>query len=383
MAENLKTLDINQFPKATEIKDDDTLLLIRPSANGKVKPMRIDGNLIPNASDLDAKANKSDVLLAEDTAALVADAKRAAFEGEKTTLLVPTQVTSDIKFEKDINLSDGELHIKVQFNLGTGMPNGSEWKLMQIGEMNVCIVQNGIKYDPQIQYIYSDSATGIYPLYDRQFEIIVRKNGQARHMTGDLLDPTKYDVIGYVYEQQFKLTGFDTLVGDRYYTCEVFQYNFSDLKMSQLDNDCGYIKLNEDGFLSFDDNIQASGSIVTGDSIVIGNNTNDDPYPCITFCAEYDVSDSINISATNDSIYLPYNTYIRYSGDDSDYDSVVSLSEIASIHISPIYRIVNSLPPRSSGKVIYMIKKTDPADPNVKYDKYIYIDEDSAWEKIG
>ena len=57
MAENLKTFDINQFPKATEIKDDDTLLLIRPSANGKVKPMRVDGNLVPKASD---------VLLAED-----------------------------------------------------------------------------------------------------------------------------------------------------------------------------------------------------------------------------------------------------------------------------------------------------------------------------
>ena len=52
MTENLKTLDINQFPKATEIKDDDTLLLIRPSANGKVKPMRVDGNLIPKVTDV-------------------------------------------------------------------------------------------------------------------------------------------------------------------------------------------------------------------------------------------------------------------------------------------------------------------------------------------
>ena len=52
MAENLKTLDINQFPKATEIKDDDNLLLIRPNANGKVSPMRVDGNLIPKASDV-------------------------------------------------------------------------------------------------------------------------------------------------------------------------------------------------------------------------------------------------------------------------------------------------------------------------------------------
>ena len=52
MAENLKTLDINQFPKATEIKDDDTLLLIRPSANGKVKPMRVDGNLISKVTDV-------------------------------------------------------------------------------------------------------------------------------------------------------------------------------------------------------------------------------------------------------------------------------------------------------------------------------------------
>ena len=52
MTENLKTLDINQFPKATEIKDDDTLLLIRPSANGKVKPMRVDGNLISKVTDV-------------------------------------------------------------------------------------------------------------------------------------------------------------------------------------------------------------------------------------------------------------------------------------------------------------------------------------------
>lgn len=52
MAENLKTLDINQFPKATEIKDNDTLLIIRPSANGRVKPMRVDGNLVPKATDV-------------------------------------------------------------------------------------------------------------------------------------------------------------------------------------------------------------------------------------------------------------------------------------------------------------------------------------------
>ena len=52
MTENLKTLDINQFPKATEIKDNDTLLLIRPNANGKVKPMRIDGNLISKVTDV-------------------------------------------------------------------------------------------------------------------------------------------------------------------------------------------------------------------------------------------------------------------------------------------------------------------------------------------
>ena len=49
-----------------------------------------------------------------------------------------------------------------------------------------------------------------------------------------------------------------------------------------------------------------------------------------------------------------------------------------------MYKIVSSLPtedfdPRS----IYMIKKTDPADSSIRYDKYIYIIEDEAWEKIG
>lgn len=343
-------------------------------------------NIAIPADSKDTEFGTSDILLAKDTAALVADAKRAAFEGEKTTLLAPTQVTSDIKFEKDINLSDGGLHIKVQFNnLGTGMPNGSEWKLMQIGEMNVCIVQHGATYNPQIQYSYPDSTPDIYPLHDGQLEIIVRKDGEIRHMTGDLLDPNDYYVIEYcVCEQQFKLTGFDTLVGDRYYTCEVFQYNFLDLKMSQLENDCDYIKLNEDGILSIDSTIETNGRIVTDDSIVIGNNRHGHPYPCITFCDDtYNAENGINISATDDSIYFPYNTYICYSGDDTDYNHVLSLSEIASYYMLPIYSIVESLPPRGGSKVIYMIKKTDPTDPNVKYDKYIYIKEDSAWEKIG
>lgn len=376
MAENLKTLDINQFPKATEIKDDDNLLLIRPNANGKVSPMRVDGNLVPKASD---------VLLAEDTIALVADAKRAAFEGEKTTILAPTQVTSDIKFEKDINLSDGELHIKVQFNLGTGMPNGSEWKLMQIGEMNVYIVQHGINYNPQIQLCYPDGNIEIYSLYADQFEIILRKDGSVRYMTGNAVDPNNYDESGYGCAQQFKLIGFDTLAGSRYYTCEVFQYNFSYLKMSQLDNDCYYIKPDKDGILSVYCSIESDDRILTHDSIAIGSNSHDDPYPCIVFYGD-DINDPdyrVDISATDDSIYLPHNTYIRYSGDDTDYNHVLSLSEIASYHMSPIYSIVKSLPPRGDSKTIYMIKKTDPTDPNVKYDKYIYIDEDSAWEKIG
>lgn len=138
--------------------------------------------------------------------------------------------------------------------------------------------------------------------------------------------------------------------------------------MSQLVNDCGYVAADEDGYLEVD--------AVDTPYIRINNLDSDDPTPCIHF-------GDIYISATDNKIYLPYNTYIRYSGNDLDYNKVISLPDIARDYISPIYRIVKSLPPRGDSKVIYMIKKTDPTDPNVKYDKYIYIKEDSAWEKIG
>nr|DAH46775.1 MAG TPA: hypothetical protein [Caudoviricetes sp.] len=77
---------------------------------------------------------------------------------------------------------------------------------------------------------------------------------------------------------------------------------------------------------------------------------------------------------------LPRNTVLAVD-DDTNY-SLDALFEY--INDWNLYQIVSSLPTADfDPKCIYMIKKTDPADSSVRYDKYIYIIEDSAWEKIG
>lgn len=356
MAENLKTLDINQFPKATEIKDDDTLLLIRPSANGKVKPMRIDGNLVPKASDLATKANVSDVLLAEDTAALVADAKRAAFEGEKTTLLAPTYYSNyDDPFSKNINLNEGELHIKIQFD-PIHLSQYSGLTFMNLGIISVGISRESD--NPKIQI----GSYKTYTLNDQQLEFIVYKDGHVDYISGD------YQAnIGNV-DQQFTLEGFYAEANKISYTCEVFQYNFVTMKMSRLDNDCGYVT-------SKDGNITASEITISGVQY-------NKPHKVIT-CINENGNYATGITATSDQLRLPNNTYIEivHAGNGTEYKCITS---VINDYSNSVYKIVDELPNiGDNSRNIYMVKKADSTDSNVKYDKYIYIKEDEAWEKIG
>ena len=96
-------------------------------------------NIAVPADSKDTEFGTSDILLAKDTAALVADAKRAAFEGEKTTLLAPTYYSNyDDPFSKNINLDEGELHIKIQFD-HIHLTRYSGCAFMNLGEISVGI----------------------------------------------------------------------------------------------------------------------------------------------------------------------------------------------------------------------------------------------------
>ena len=321
-------------------------------------------NIAVPADSKDTKFGTSDIMLAKDTAALIADAKRTALEGEKTTLLAPTYIDSDIKFEKDINLDNGELHIKLNFDR-IDIPDGVYIDIMSINEILVGLTFDSWSQKPYITFRTSDDVDYEAAVFDKQCEIIVCNNMMMKYTSRNRTNT----VYSNIDTRLFKLSCINDAPDKISYICEVFSAQFQTTKTSQLVNDCRYVAADEDGYLEVD--------TVGASRFYINNLDSDDPSPCIVF------GGNIDISATDNEIYFPYNTYIRYSGDDTNYNRVLSLSDIASYYTLPIYRIIKSLPPRGSGKIIYMIKKTNPTDPNVKYDKYIYIDEDSAWEKIG
>ena len=334
-------------------------------------------NIAVPADSKDTEFGTSDILLAKDTAKLITDTKNTVMEGEKTTILAPTHIDSNVEFAKDINLADGELHIKVNFDR-IDIPKDTFVHIMDVSNIHVYIKTIDDTDRLLIQFEDSNDEDFIEDayIYDNQFEIIVRKNGDVRYMTGDTTYITEYKTVCHEQINQWiKLISFNTLVDKCSYTCEMFQYNFPTLKISQLDNDCNYIQQRNDDSLSTD--------YVAVKEIAIYNVNSINPDPKITFTdGIYD--SGISICADVNGIYLPYETYISTTKDHYYYSVKTSLTDVAIHCMSPIYKIVNSLPTSDiDNRNIYMIKKTDPTDPNVKYDKYIYISEDKAWEKIG
>ena len=313
-------------------------------------------NIAVPADSKDTEFGTSDILLAKDTAALVADAKHTALKGETTTILAPTYYSNyDDPFNKNINLDEGELHIKIQFD-HINLRRYSGIKFMNLGEISVGIYR---EYDnPKIQI----GSWKTYTLNDQQLEFIVYKDGHVDYISGD------YQAnVGNV-DQQFKLEGFYAETNKISYTCEVFQYNFLTMKMSRLDNDCGYVT-------SKDGNITASEITISGVQY-------NKPHNVIT-CIDENGIYATGITATSEQLRLPDNTYIKVinAGHSSEYKHI---SSVIDAYSNSIYKIVDELPNiGDNSRNIYMVKKTDSTDSNVKYDKYIYISEDSAWEKIG
>lgn len=50
MANELTTIDVTQLPVATEVKGNDTLLLVRPNGDGTNTPMRVAGSALPSST---------------------------------------------------------------------------------------------------------------------------------------------------------------------------------------------------------------------------------------------------------------------------------------------------------------------------------------------
>lgn len=313
-------------------------------------------NIAIPADSKDTEFGTSDILLAKDTATLVADAKHTALKGETTTILAPTYYSNyDNPFNKNINLDEGELHIKIQFDHIHLSPYG-QIILMNLGKISVGIFR---EYGKPKMLIGSYST---YKLNNQQFEFIVYKDGHVDYISGD------YQAnIGNV-NQQFKLEGFYAEANKTSYTCEVFQYNFLTMKTSRLDNDCGYIT-SEDGK-------------ITVSSITISG-IQDNESRNVIYCTNENGNYVTGITAANNQLQLPGNTYIEIqnAGSNSEYKRIAPVIDAYS---NSIYKIVDKLPHiGDNSRNIYMVKKADSTDSNVKYDKYIYIDEDSAWEKIG
>ena len=302
-------------------------------------------NIAVPADSKDTEFGTSDILLAKDTAALVADVKRTALEGEKTTIFAPTHVDSNIKFEKNVNLADGCLYIKINFDKLINLQYGDYAELMYIGNYNVTLEHEGVNGLLIHIYQHGDSHGGYYfSINDQQFETTIYKDGRI-----ECVSDAEQRIVGKV-DQQFELRGFNTIANKCTYTCEVFQHNFLDVKMSQLDNDCNYIRALKDGSLR-------TNKIIFG--------YGDDNMKQIKY---------------NGLLCLPLDTV--FVGDDNINYSLDVLFEY--INNWNLYQIVSSLPTANfDPRCIYMIKKTDPADSSVRYDKYIYIIEDSTWEKIG
>lgn len=58
MEEKLQSIDITQLPKASEVKSDDIMLLVRKNADGTVTPMKVDGSVLPSGGNGGASTRK-------------------------------------------------------------------------------------------------------------------------------------------------------------------------------------------------------------------------------------------------------------------------------------------------------------------------------------
>lgn len=306
-------------------------------------------NIAVPADSKDTEFGTSDILLAKDTAALVADAKRTILEGEKTILLAPTYIDSNIELNEEIDPTMGKIHIKMHFDL-INMQKNAIVNIMSIGEHNVCLFMH-TSLGPSI--LVDDDRVSIMNVHDKQLEITIY-NDYIRFVSGNgglsvSLQETPYDIMLY---------SSDDGTNQCSYTCEMFQ-NIPIMNMSDISNDDSYLKLTNDDLELFSVIKYPNLPTTTG-------------FQEIMRFASYEDEVTTRIYANASGLVLPKNTYIN--ADEGEYWSLSA----------PIYKIVNSLPTSEiNSRNIYMIKKTDPTESNVRYDKYIYIDEDSAWEKIG
>lgn len=58
MEDKLQSIDITQLPKASEVKSDDIMLLVRKNADGTVTPMKVDGSVLPSGGNGGASTRK-------------------------------------------------------------------------------------------------------------------------------------------------------------------------------------------------------------------------------------------------------------------------------------------------------------------------------------
>lgn len=58
MEDKLQSIDITQLPKASEVKSNDIMLLVRKNADGTVTPMKVDGSVLPSGGNGGASIRK-------------------------------------------------------------------------------------------------------------------------------------------------------------------------------------------------------------------------------------------------------------------------------------------------------------------------------------
>lgn len=58
MEDKLQSIDITQLPKASEVRSDDIMLLVRKNADGTVTPMKVDGSVLPSGGNGGASTRK-------------------------------------------------------------------------------------------------------------------------------------------------------------------------------------------------------------------------------------------------------------------------------------------------------------------------------------
>lgn len=322
-------------------------------------------NIAVPADSKDTEFGTSDILLAKDTAALVDTVKTSIIEGEKTTILAPTQVSSDFNFNRGWIPNKGELHIKVYFDKFD--LRNDNFKIIEISGVSVIIKQD--QYNNIIATV-----DGSEYIIDSCFELVLSK-------TGILMIKTYLtEVIANLPIEGVYVQISNTPPDGVLYTYEVFSIDYPVIKTSRLYNDGGYTT-GRNG-ITYTKGLKL---VYSSDGYYMG-----ETYDIIAQYVQTPGSDFINIPILRfdgNSLLLKGGIKIckKYDmPDEINYDDYVDLLSIISEYEKPVYKIVDKLPTINiSSKNIYMIKKTNPIDTNAKYDKYIYIAEDSAWEKIG